>query len=548
MIQLLVVDDERIVADSLADLLPWDELGIDQVYRVYSGQEALRLMNTHPIDIVITDIRMPELSGLELIAKIRETNSRTKCIIHSGYADFEYAKQAMSSQVTEFVIKPASDEDIINAVMRVKAQLHEELQVQFSQQKIFNALKEQRPFIRSLLLNDLIKGKKITHSELESKLELTDLPFRMDDPFALIVIRLEEGFVGFDQASLSLFEYAILNITDETLREYFDVLAAKDVYDYLVILVKVNQHKGGTYEGSLKDAGQYSLLLEQMALKLQENVRTFLRGKISLIVSSWGAFPRDVPYLYQECITTIRRTVGNDRDIFLTLDDDSLSTQVKSLRSLYDPPTLMQLFDMGRKEQTMMKMETIIKELEEQWADSQEHLLEVFLHFGAAFTYAAHKNGKLLENLIGTEYEPLVARKPFLSIRQLKDWTFKVTDLLYEDLNRDWVDAKSISIMQIQQFVTSHLSEDVTLQAIADHVHLHPVYLSKIFKARTGENLSEYIIRLKMEQSAYLLKETDDRIYEICSKVGYQNPPYFTKIFKKYFGVTPQEFREASME
>ncbi|MBB3125401.1 two-component system response regulator YesN [Paenibacillus rhizosphaerae] len=547
MTQLLIVDDERLVADSLAELLPWDELDIQHVYRAYSGNDALELLNTHPIDIVITDIRMPEFSGLELIEKIREANSRTKCIIHSGYADFEYAKKAMSFQVTEFVIKPASDEDILNAVRRMKDQLYEEWQLLFSQQKVFAALKEQAPLIRSLFLNDLIKGKKFGYGELETKSEFMNLPFRTDDSIALMVIRLEEGFAEFDQVSLSLFEYAILNITEETLREHFDVITAKDVYDYLVILVKVNQRREDKAIKSGKSV-QNSLLLEQLALKLQENVRIFLKGRISLIVSTWGSFARDVPDLYQECIATIRRSVGNDQEIFLTLDDKRLSTQVKSLGSLYEPPSLMQLFDMGQKEETLAKIESIINELEEHWSDSQEHLLEVFLHFSSAFTYAAHKNGKLLENLIGSDYEPIISRKPFLSIRQLKEWTFKVANLLYDDLNRDWVDAKSLSIKQIQQFVINHLAEDVTLQAIGDHVHMHPVYLSKIFKSRTGENLSEYIIRLKMEKAAFLLKQTDDRVYQICTKIGYQNPPYFTKLFKKYYGITPQEFRDASME
>ncbi|ANE45205.1 AraC family transcriptional regulator [Paenibacillus swuensis] len=543
MIQLLIVDDERLIADSLAELLPWDELHINQVYRAYSGQEALQLLDTHPIDIVITDIRMPEFSGLELIEEIRKTNSRIKCIIHSGYADFEYAKKAMSSQVTEFVIKPASDEDILNAVRRMMNQLQEELQLQFSHQKVFDALKQQVPLMRSQFLHDLIKGKKIGFSELENKLELMNLFLRNDDPFALLVIRLEEGFQGFDQGSLSLYEYAILNITEETLREHFHVLTTRDVYDYLIVLV---QHKDPTNGDSGHGTSKYSVLLEEMGLKLQKNVNTFLKGKISLIVSPWGSFPHDVPGLYQASITTVRRNVGNDREIFLTLTDNSLSTQVKSLRSLYEPPSLMQLFDIGQKELTLSKIDTIIKELEEHWADSQEHLLEVFLHFGAAFTYAAHKNGKLLEDLIGSDYELLIARKPFLSIRQLKNWTSNVSEQLYEDLNRDWIDAKSNTVMQIQQYVTHNLSMDVTLQAIADHVHMHPVYLSRMFKAKTGENLSDYIIRLKMEMSAYLLKETDARIYQICIEVGYQNPPYFSKLFKKYYGVSPQEFREST--
>ncbi|MFD2611330.1 response regulator [Paenibacillus gansuensis] len=544
MYQLLIVDDERKVADSLAELLPWEELNISQVYRAYSGQEAFQLIAAHSIEIVLTDIRMPGISGLELIEKIREINKKTKCILHSGYSDFEYAKQAMAYQVTEYLLKPASDEEIMEAVGRMIELLCQEAAALYSVTSLTAAIREQIPVMRAQLLQDVLMGKSWSNEELASRLELTQLSFRPADPAAVLVIRLEESFSSSDLKSMYLFEYAVINIAEETFGEHFELLAGRDQYDYLVLVVKLSDSKLAEFAELGMSSSASTTLLEKTALTLQENVTTYLKRHISIVMSTWGSFPGRLPGLYEESISTIRRNIGNDRDIFLKISDDDAPKPMKSLRNLYETPTLNQLLDMGQREQTVRKIGAVVAELEEQWSGSHEHMQEVFLHLGAAFTYAAHQNGKQLEGIIGTDYELFYTRKPFLSVRQLKDWAVRVADKLFEDLNKEQVDSKSNTIVQIQHFINDRLSEDVTLQAIADHVKMHPAYLSKLFKTRTGENLSDYIIRLKMEKAAMLLKQTDDRIYQICTKLGYQNPPYLIKLFKKYYGVTPQEYRD----
>ncbi|MEK5060543.1 DNA-binding response regulator [Paenibacillus sp. FSL H7-0326] len=544
MAQLLIVDDERMVADSLAETLPWVDLNIHHVYTAYSSKEALQILATSPIEVVLTDIRMPGLSGLELIERIRELNQKTKCIIHSGHADFEYAKQAMAFQVSEYLLKPASDEEILEAVNRMLEAYRQETEALYSVESMASAIREQLPVLRSQFLDSLLAGKRWNSYELEGKLNLLRLAFQQDDSISILVVRLEEGFPTSDSQSLTLFEYAVNNIAEETFGEHFDLLSGRDQYNYLVLVAKLKQKKAAEFSELGVNSNASSTLFEQTALQLQENVKAYLKRNISLVMSSWGQFPNDVSPLYQESITIMRRNIGNDRDIFIRMSDKGFTKPYKSLRSLYETPTLNQIMDMGQREAALAKIESITRELEEHWSGSQEHMQEVFLHLGASFTYTAHQNGKPLEDLIGIDYEPFYSRQPFLSIRQLKDWALRVTSKIFDDLNKENLNAKSNTILLIQQFINDRLSEDVSLQAISDHIGMHPAYLSMLFKSQTGENLSEYIIRLKMEKAAMLLKHTNERIYQICASLGYQNPPYLIKLFKKYYGVTPQEYRD----
>jgi two-component system response regulator YesN len=99
-------------------------------------------------------------------------------------------------------------------------------------------------------------------------------------------------------------------------------------------------------------------------------------------------------------------------------------------------------------------------------------------------------------------------------------------------------------IKRVQELVTGNLGEDTSVKSIADKVFLHPVYLTKLYKNETGESLGDYIMRMRMERAVEMLKSSHKKIYEITTELGYQNPQYFSKIFKKHYGMTPQEYRE----
>ncbi|MNC20219.1 Multiple antibiotic resistance protein MarA [compost metagenome] len=115
---------------------------------------------------------------------------------------------------------------------------------------------------------------------------------------------------------------------------------------------------------------------------------------------------------------------------------------------------------------------------------------------------------------------------------------------LAQSENAEYNDHKRQLLARIHRFIEDNLARDVSLQSIADHVNLHAVYLSSMYKQETGDNLSEYIMRYRMEQAAVLLRSTEIKIYELASRLGFQNPPYFSKLFKNYYGITPQEYRD----
>ncbi|WP_238403237.1 response regulator transcription factor [Paenibacillus mesophilus] len=532
----MIVDDEVHVVERFSTTIDWTAVGIEQVYGAYSGEKALALLERFSIDIVITDIQMPGMTGLQLIAEVQRRWPRTKCILLSGYSDFNYAKEAILYRTEDYLLKPVTERALVDTVQRVMEKLRKEWEEVVSKQRLAYTLKEHMPTLRGTLLNDLLQGRKLADSALKDKMQMLGLEDVIGKTFAIMMIRLEEYFLRYDPHGISLMEYAIGNMVEELFGDRLESWHTKDAYEYLVFVMVGKNESVGTADDSV--------WFERTASSLQTAVSNYLKGKISVLVSRWGTFPADLSDLYTRSVAAFRRTIGGEQELFVRLNDDPLRTDVQPLPSLYEPPTLIHLLEAARWDTIEEKLGSLFGELGKVGAESQEQLLEVYFSIASAFAYIVHKSGRSLPVLIGEDYDKMIKGVPFRSLNQLKDWTFGTLNRIRDDMNRETKDSRDSLINDIRAFVEHHMAEDVSLQSIADHVHLHPVYVSKIYKLETGDNLSDYVHRVRMDKAEYLLKHGQSKIYEIAALLGYQRPHSFNHAFKKHFGMTPQEYRD----
>ncbi|MBB6734024.1 AraC family transcriptional regulator [Cohnella zeiphila] len=212
---------------------------------------------------------------------------------------------------------------------------------------------------------------------------------------------------------------------------------------------------------------------------------------------NWGTFPNHIPQMYQHSLKAIRQQSSRDREFFIELRDSP-----------------------GRWDAARDKVESIFEELEQAGKGHNELLLEVFLHISHAYSFIAHKQGRMLSEVIGPDYERFDSRLSFYSVHQLREWSLRLLDKINVEFSSEAKSSRRYIIEQMQKYVHEHLSEAITLQTLADHVQLHPVYVSRIFKLETEEKISDYILRLKMEKAQHLLFNGDLRIYQIAERVA----------------------------
>lgn len=542
--QLLLVDDEASVVDSLADTLPWHEIGIMTVFKAYSGIEALEILKTNTVDIMISDIKMPGMTGLELLSQVRRSWKKIKCILLSGHADFGYAQQAITHETYDYLLKPISDEEILTKVGRAVKALREERDENQFRQRMAQAFQENLPKLRGELLNELLQGLKYAPERLSDKLESLKINVSQDERFAVMLVRLEGQMSELDFYSLSLMEYAVANMAEELFEDWFQLWSCKSVHGYLVFVITVSETKREAFASKEHFAEAVVDELQLKAAQLQLSVNHYLKGSVSVLINKWGLFPQDVKRLYEDVLLALRRRVGNQSGLFVEVSDDMEQLPVHSLQSLYEPPMLVHLLESGNFELVEEKLSAIWNELNQKWANSPEHLMEVFFSVYASFSSFAHKNGRGLTDVIGSALSDVAGLMPSRSITSLHNWIFQSFQMLRQCMENETRNEREITVQKMKLFIQKQLVDDVSLQTIADYMFMHPVHVSRIFKLETGDNLSDYVLRLKMESAASMLANPALRSYEIALQLGYQNPNYFNKVFKKYYSATPQEFRQ----
>ncbi|MHA6483447.1 response regulator [Paenibacillus sp. strain BS8-2] len=533
---ILLVDDESYVIDYLLAAVDWEAAGIEDVYYAYSALEALSILDEKEVDIVLTDVKMPGMSGLELIRRLN--GKKIKCIVLSGHADFEYAQQAMKHQAVNYLLKPARAEDVQQEVKQVAAMIREEWHEISSVQNAMRSLREHEPLLRQNFLRELWRGQVPNEEMLRKKMEQLRIPLSAGGNCRLLVVRADGEFLKFGE-STELADFAIDNIVSELLSEHFDFATSKDELGNRIYIVK---SKATTSE----QEDSRSISLEQTGSTIVEKVSDYLQGSISLMVGRVGKFPIDIPLLYEASLRQLRLHVRTSGGLWVDEEggDDKRESYGTPLEQLYAPPSLLHLLEGGNWDRCVEKMKAIIQDIEQRDQVTAGHLLEAYHSMANAFFYIIHKSGRQPEQLLGASIYRSELSEKAASLSALEGWAFRAFAIIREALETKVSDDRSVIIDKVHRFVNRHLNEDVSLQSLADNVYLHPAYLSSVYKEWTGEGVSQYIYRRKMEHAAELLRKSNRKINEIAEDVGYQNTSYFIRVFKKYYACTPQKYRE----
>ncbi|RAP76812.1 response regulator [Paenibacillus montanisoli] len=537
MFDVLIVDDIPSQVDSIAATIPKDELRIGRIYKAYSGEEALAIFREHPVQIIISDIRMPEMSGIELIREIRKTNGRVKIIVLSGYADFEYAQSIVPYNTSGYLMKPVNPEQLRSMLGNLIDEIEGEIKEHTQQQRSVYAFRESLPALRSELLNRLLCDERIPAAELARKLSLLDLPFSPRLEAGMFIVRLEGRLQAYKRVDRALIEYAVVNMAEEVVRDAFHLWSCLDQNEYLVfVAAPIEQDTGCAGISASFDRFR----LDRLAASLKKKAESLLGGSLSVAIAASGAaFPEGLPEHYRTIVNGIRRIEDGRHSVFLRVNEKPERVEIGTMISLYKPPLLLHLLDTGDWAGAEKKLGAIFDELKSVHYPP-EYANEAYFAIAGAYQYMAHKKGKLLRELGGSTFGLMPAAP---SLAQLEKWAFFFLRSIQELFGEQAEKQKLGLVDKVHKYVEEHMNDGLSLQSVAEHVGLHPAYLSRVYRAEAGNSLSDYILRYRMELATYLLRSSDKKIYEIAQSVGYQAVPHFIKLFKAHANMTPQEYR-----
>ena len=538
---ILLVDDESYVTESLYQTIPWRELDIEEVYQASSALEAIDLLEEEDIDVVVTDVRMPVMTGLELMETITERWTHIRAfylrvirILNMPAGD--------SAQASDYILKPVDDDEFIRGVSSALASIKEERKELGQYHQLMYSRKSDLGILRNSLMHDLLLGREIPRPSLEHKSHEYEIPLRTDRRTVMPLIQLGQKFTRMDDHSVGLMEYAIGNIAEEVFAESLHVWSSKTPHNGLILLAQSKSE----YKAEEMNPFADSRALKQYVYQFQQDVDSYLKGSISVLVSASFDFPEELASVYRSGLSSLYLWGNGDHEaIRFTEDHDGRSREPvwDVTQAFAKPPSLFASAGDKAVGCRPGQNRTSFAELETAFI-GQTALYEMFLSVANAFMYLAHKQGHYVHQLDQAGWDPLYIQQVVQSVAKSRSWSLDMLNKLHDISSEQEITSKSHIIKQVQEMVTADSGHDLSVKTIADRVFLHPVYLSKIYKSETGEGLGDYIIRKRMERALYLLKHTNKKIYEITAELGYQNPQYFSKMFRKHYGMTPNEYRD----
>ncbi|WP_336773862.1 response regulator transcription factor [Paenibacillus sp. MMO-58] len=488
MLKAVIFDDEYIVTQGLRMMVDWSRYGIELAGTAADGLSALQMVRELQPDIVMTDIRMPGLTGLQLIEEIAKEMPDTACIVFSGFNEFEYIRKALKLGVIDYLDKPITLEKIDEAISRTIARIgyqqeHTQLKTQVAANK--EALLEKATLDLLLLGAEAIPAWRLAYGEAEAKqvigitiLAATGKP----DP-------LLEDHPSYRMVSFPYGKEWIMAV-------FHSKLPADELWEQLTVLSPQMQETVGS--------GQTYADLAEAGASLKEAVRA-LRYAVFLEEKGWTRFepaeeslPKGLNEREEEIVFCMR--TGNKEGLLRQLEEYKHWTEAERLS-----PELV--------EQEVLKLAYI----------GYQVAMEAG---GEARTLVPHR-----------ELGEMSSRD------RMFEWLREQMELLHNFMREDKHAAKHNAVEKALAFIEKHYLESFTLQEVAEHVGMNATYLSLLFKEKVGTSYIKYVTKLRMEQAKMLLHK-GMLVNDVSKKVGYYNYRHFTELFKKYAGVTPGQFRE----
>lgn len=530
MYRIIIADDEEDVRELLAKNINQSQTEFQVVAKAEDGREAVRLVKELKPDILITDICMPFVSGLELIRQVQELEQPVKTVIISGYDDFSYAKQAVTLGVSEYLLKPFLPDELYEVLEKIKAELERQKTMMNNIQEMKEQIKDSRRIFEEQVVRNLIQ--KAMRPELVKKDAQTAGICLEQRLCAVGILRIQK------------------NIQNQDIKDFLNVI--KDTYfqkncqtyitrfheKQIVILFLGDYRNAQTFRRAIKDG----------LTDIQESMEKYYDLKTGCIVGAVYDEWSRIPDSYKDAMSVWRGTLENPEPVVFF--EELAVKGEQEQRSAFERPSELEHqmlihIQMGQEEKAEECLDDILRYYESMDVKLGDFvsisLVELVFDISSTLVKAGGQ-GQVWEDEDVVEY--LKEHFAYGSLRDAKEvLQAYVLKCCQQFASVNEKQGERI-VFQVKELIEKHLGdEEFGLETVSSKLYFSHNYVRQIFKQIAGESFMEYLIRRRMETARELLKNSTLKIQDVAGKTGYSNQRYFASCFKKYYGCTPTEYR-----
>jgi two-component system response regulator YesN len=539
MYKVFIVEDEIIVREGIRNSIPWDKTSYMLAGEAPDGEMALSIIKDIMPDILITDIRMPFMDGLALSRIVKKTLPWIKIIILSGHDEFEYAREAISVGVEEYLLKPVSSRDMLQALDKIARRIDAEKEELLNIEHLKQQAQSNSDTLRERWFKDFINGNIPAAEAIEKARELgIDL---IAHSYAAAVIGVSPSRDSHSQA------VAVKLIIRSITEKYSNVILFQEEENKHVMLIK--GMPGEKTEGDSLEESVYAIA-QAVKHEVERNTECKVAVGIGGVVNRLGEVSKS--YFRADRIVNSETAVGlwqiSDGAALQTAEEkDRLFDQTGLLN--FDGDLLWAKFRYASKK----NIDSIIKEYTGllQGSAGEGPILEYFI-LGEIIVAAS----KIIEEFNGDINRIIpfsldkYALKEIINSRETFNEKIKALFTAVIEFRDSRTEGRYQSvILKAREFIGQHYGDqDISLHTVAFHVGISPNHLSTVFSQDTGENFIEYLTRVRIDKAKQLLENTAMKNADIAEKTGFTDPHYFSFIFKKNTGLSPREYRNSKAE
>lgn len=532
MYRILIADDEEQIREGIIKKIDWEKIGYTIVGSAENGLDALeKAEHLHP-DVVMTDIKMPFMDGLELGEKLRASMPAVKLIIFSGFDEFEYAQQAIKMNAAEYILKPINSEELTETLKKIKIQIDREVAAKRDVEVLKKHYEESLPAMREQFLTGLIEGR-IPKEQLKPKAAQFQINLDAEGwAVALLRVDAKEKTAQVLQGKEELVPILLKCTMEEELKEYFSFLAFL-VADCVTVIVEINPSEG-------------VLPLVNRMNQICKSACRVLGTKVMAGVSTVTKSLYQLQHYYQEAQSALEYSavMGGDKAIYIA--DIEPDTSVKVEFDEHDENEIINAIKLANKQEISDKLNAVF-----------ERFRAVVLPLGQYQIFLLEMMTSLLKvlhaykmdetQIFGTNYSFVQTISKLHSPQDMKRWCTEICMKISANIERERLDSTKLLTRNAEQYIHEHYSDsDISVENLCSYLHVSPAYFSTVFKRESGMSFVSYLTDVRLQKAVELLNVTDDKTYIIAQKVGYTEPNYFSYVFKKKFGVSPSKYRNQS--
>jgi two-component system response regulator YesN len=553
MYRVLIVDDEPYIVDYVSSLLDEQIEPELDICHAYSGQMALEWLKRTKIDIIITDISMPEMNGIELMNEVHDNWPHCKVIILTAHAEFDYAYEAIKNNVVGYILKNQDDRSILNEIKKAIQLLDQELDKRSQLVETRDFPNQYQAAIRNEILLKILRGDGANGSALFSQLEKAGIGFNPEMPFLMMMCCIEN--VPFDATVM------------ERHRQFDDMKKIVDLHLKTNIRCYPVMYQSNKFVWLLQPEILQSGNETQKTADIYNQMIVFVGGMLETVQSSsmettgllLSFILNDNPVPYKklpDVFVSIERQMNHlmiNQSGFIATGKGSVdeTTEGDSAQAdMFDPYTaekavkrLKNLLNYGRYNEFMMETEktcNIIREFKgKQSAVAQEILYSVAI-FINSYINQQKLTAKIPFKVDLSELFNLY-EKGYLS--QAMDYLLRLAQAISQIHTNEGNNATITIVQKLKAYIDKNLTGDVSLTQLSKVTGYNVSYLSRIFKQHMGITIKEYICKQKLDGIIALFSNPSLNIGDIVVKMGFTSRVYFNNFFKRMTGTSPQEYR-----